>query len=78
MHGRDRGRLFNHEHGEVLAEASLRIDTGPFLASLLGGSPTALSAERIDPQSRVRVVGTVALPRLCFVDSSPLAVMMMN
>ena len=50
--GRDRGRLYTREHGKVLAEASFEIDTGPFLASLLGGmAETALAPEQIDPQS---------------------------
>ncbi|HXA12635.1 MAG TPA: aldehyde dehydrogenase family protein, partial [Mycobacterium sp.] len=50
--GRDRGRLYTREHGKVLAEANFEIDTGPFLASLLGGmAETALAPEQIDPQS---------------------------
>jgi len=50
--GRDRGRLYTREHGKVLAEASFEIDTGPFLASLLGGmAETALAPEQVDPQS---------------------------
>lgn len=50
--GRDSGRLYTREHGKVLAEASFEIDTGPFLASLLGGlAQSALAPEQIDPQS---------------------------
>jgi acyl-CoA reductase-like NAD-dependent aldehyde dehydrogenase len=50
--GRDAGRLYTREHGKVLTEATLEIDTAPFVASLLGSmAESALAPEQIDPQS---------------------------
>jgi acyl-CoA reductase-like NAD-dependent aldehyde dehydrogenase len=50
--GRDAGRLYTREHGKVLTEATLEINTAPFVASLLGSmAESALAREQIDPQS---------------------------
>ncbi len=45
-------QLYTREHGKVLAEARLEIDTTPALAAILGAiAEEALAPERIDPQS---------------------------
>jgi acyl-CoA reductase-like NAD-dependent aldehyde dehydrogenase len=44
--------LYTREHGKVLAEARMEIDTAPALAAILGAlAEEALAPERIDPQS---------------------------
>jgi acyl-CoA reductase-like NAD-dependent aldehyde dehydrogenase len=49
---RDSARLYTREHGKVLTEAKMEIDTAPILASLLGSmADAAIAPEQIDPQS---------------------------
>jgi acyl-CoA reductase-like NAD-dependent aldehyde dehydrogenase len=45
-------RLYTREHGKVLTEARLEIDTAPAIASILGSmAEEALAPERLDPDS---------------------------
>jgi acyl-CoA reductase-like NAD-dependent aldehyde dehydrogenase len=49
---RDGARLYTREHGKVLSEARLEIDTAPAIASVLGSmAEAALTPERLDPHS---------------------------
>ncbi|GFG75487.1 aldehyde dehydrogenase family protein [Mycobacterium botniense] len=48
----DGARLYTREHGKVLSEANLEIDTAPAIAAVLGSmAETALAPERIDPHA---------------------------
>ena len=50
--GSDGARLYTREHGKVLSEATMEIDTAPVIASLLGSMAEAgLAPEQLDPQS---------------------------
>ncbi|MGH3960237.1 aldehyde dehydrogenase family protein, partial [Mycobacterium sp.] len=50
--GSDGARLYTREHGKVLSEATMEIDTAPVIASLLGSmAEAALAPEQLDPQS---------------------------
>jgi acyl-CoA reductase-like NAD-dependent aldehyde dehydrogenase len=50
--GRGGARLYTREHGKVLSEARLEIDTAPAIASILGAmAEEALAGERLDPDS---------------------------
>jgi acyl-CoA reductase-like NAD-dependent aldehyde dehydrogenase len=50
--GSDGARLYTREHGKVLSEATMEIDTAPIIASLLGSmAEAALAPEQLDPQS---------------------------
>lgn len=50
--GRDGARLYTREHGKVLSEATMEIDTTPAIAALLGSmAEAALAPERLDPRS---------------------------
>jgi acyl-CoA reductase-like NAD-dependent aldehyde dehydrogenase len=50
--GSGAAELYTREHGKVLAEARMEIDTAPMLATILGAmAEEALAPERIDPQS---------------------------
>jgi acyl-CoA reductase-like NAD-dependent aldehyde dehydrogenase len=67
LKAQDGARLYTREHGKVLSEANMEIDTGPAIASLLGSmAEAAVAPERIDPQA--------AYPRLPF--NWPLALTM--
>lgn len=50
--GSDGASLYTREHGKVLAEARMEIDTAPAIAAVLGSmAEPALTPEQIDPQS---------------------------
>ncbi len=50
--GSDGAPLYTREHGKVLAEARMEIDTAPAIAAVLGSmAEPALAPEKIDPQS---------------------------
>jgi acyl-CoA reductase-like NAD-dependent aldehyde dehydrogenase len=50
--GTDGAALYTREHGKVLSEARMEIDTAPAVASILGSmAEPALAPEKIDPQS---------------------------
>jgi acyl-CoA reductase-like NAD-dependent aldehyde dehydrogenase len=50
--GSEGAPLYTREHGKVLSEARLEIDTAPAIAAVLGSmAEAALTPEKIDPQS---------------------------
>jgi acyl-CoA reductase-like NAD-dependent aldehyde dehydrogenase len=50
--GTDGAPLYTREHGKVLSEARMEIDTAPAVAAILGSmAEAALAPEKIDPQS---------------------------
>jgi acyl-CoA reductase-like NAD-dependent aldehyde dehydrogenase len=52
LHERDGARLYTREHGKVLSEATMEIDTAPAIASVLASmAEAALTPELLDPQS---------------------------